>query len=57
MTPQPAGEGVTHGLSMLLFQTFVFPFELTSILILIAILGALVLAQRSEGLSAKRGLE
>jgi NADH-quinone oxidoreductase subunit J len=57
MTPQPTGEGVTHGLSMLLFQNFVFPFELTSILILIAILGALVLAQRSEGVPAKRGQE
>jgi len=57
MTPQPAAEGVTRGLSMLLFQDFVFPFELTSILILIAILGALVLAQRSEGVSAKGGQE
>jgi NADH-quinone oxidoreductase subunit J len=57
MTPQPAGEGVTRGLSMLLFQNFVFPFELTSILILIAILGALVLAQRSEGVPAKPGQE
>lgn len=49
MQPQAAGEGATRGLSMLLFQDFVFPFELTSILILIAILGALVLAQRGEG--------
>jgi NADH-quinone oxidoreductase subunit J len=36
----------TRGLAMLLFHDFVLPFELTSILILIAILGALVLAQR-----------
>jgi NADH-quinone oxidoreductase subunit J len=57
MTPQPATEGMTRGLSMLLFQDFVFPFELTSILILIAILGALVLAQRNEGVPAKRGQE
>jgi NADH-quinone oxidoreductase subunit J len=57
MTPQPAGEGVTHGLSMLLFQDFAFPFELTSILILIAILGALVLAQRGEGAPGKGGQE
>ena len=49
MQSQPAAEGATRGLSMLLFQDFVFPFELTSILILIAILGALVLAQRGEG--------
>ena len=36
----------TKSLSMLLFQDFVFPFELTSFLILVAILGAIVLAQR-----------
>ena len=54
MTAQPSPAGAIHGLSMLLFQDFVFPFELTSILILIAILGALVLAQRREGVPAKR---
>jgi len=32
----------------LLFQEFVYPFELTSFLILIAILGAIVLAQREK---------
>jgi NADH-quinone oxidoreductase subunit J len=57
MTPQPPAEGVTRGLSMLLFRDLVFPFELTSILILIAILGALVLAQRREGAPAKGGRE
>src|SRR5579863_1054592 len=54
MTPQPSAAGAIRGLSMLLFQDFVFPFELTSILILIAILGALVLAQRSERAPAQR---
>jgi NADH-quinone oxidoreductase subunit J len=57
MQPQPAVDGVTRGLSMLLFQDFMFPFELTSILILIAIVGALVLAQRREGVPAKGGPE
>ena len=57
MTPQPAVENVTRGLSILLFEDFAFPFELTSILILIAILGALVLAQRREGVPAKGGPE
>jgi NADH-quinone oxidoreductase subunit J len=38
----------THDLSMQLFQQYLFPFEATSILILIAILGALVLAKRGE---------
>jgi NADH-quinone oxidoreductase subunit J len=42
----PAGAVVpTKTLSLLLFQDFVYPFELTSFLILVAILGAIVLAQ------------
>jgi NADH-quinone oxidoreductase subunit J len=36
----------TKDLSTMLFRDFVYPFELTSFLILIAIMGALVLAQR-----------
>jgi len=39
----------TRALSMLLFRDFVLPFELTSLLILIAILGAVVLAKRETG--------
>ena len=38
----------TSGISMMLFSTFVYPFELTSFLILVAIMGALVLAQREK---------
>jgi NADH-quinone oxidoreductase subunit J len=38
----------TKALSMLLFTDFVYPFELTSFLILVAILGAIVLAQREN---------
>jgi NADH-quinone oxidoreductase subunit J len=38
----------TRQLAMLLFREFVFPFELTSFLILIAILGAIVLAQKER---------
>jgi NADH-quinone oxidoreductase subunit J len=38
----------TRALAKLLFNEFVFPFELTSLLILIAILGALVLAKRES---------
>jgi len=38
----------TKALSMLLFKEFVYPFELTSFLILVAILGAIVLAQREN---------
>jgi NADH-quinone oxidoreductase subunit J len=42
-TPAP-----TKALAGLLFQQFVYPFELTSFLILVAILGAIVLAQREK---------
>jgi NADH-quinone oxidoreductase subunit J len=38
----------TRTLSTLLFTDFVYPFELTSFLILVAILGAIVLAQREN---------
>lgn len=38
----------TKNLSMLLLREFVYPFELTSFLILVAILGAIVLAQREN---------
>lgn len=38
----------TRDLAMLLFRDFMFPFELTSFLILIAIIGALVLAQKES---------
>ena len=49
MSAQPPPEAVsTRDLSTLLFREYVFPFELTSFLILIALLGALVLARREE---------
>ena len=44
--PQEAAS--TYTLSELLFRQYLFPFEATSILILIAILGALVLARRED---------
>lgn len=56
----PAGAAIANGvgapgpaaptaeLSLELFQQYLFPFEATSILILIAILGALVLARKEE---------
>jgi NADH-quinone oxidoreductase subunit J len=45
---QPVMLTSTRTLSTLLFQEFVYPFELTSFLILVAILGAIVLAQREK---------
>src|SRR5216110_740359 len=38
----------TEQISTMLFKEFVYPFELTSFLILVAIMGALVLAQREK---------
>ena len=38
----------TRVLSTMIFKDFVYPFELTSFLILVAILGAIVLAQREK---------
>ena len=49
--PLPQSQSVsTRDLSSLLFREYVFPFELTSFLILIALLGALVLARRETRL-------
>jgi NADH-quinone oxidoreductase subunit J len=45
---QPTPKDATRELSMLLFRDLAFPFELTSVLILIAMVGALVLAKRDE---------
>jgi NADH-quinone oxidoreductase subunit J len=44
----PAEAAPTATLSEQLFRQYLFPFEATSILILVAILGALVLARRDE---------
>ena len=38
----------TSGVSNMIFREFVYPFELTSFLILLAVLGATVLAQREK---------
>ena len=54
--PDPNVPGVTQAvipeatkqISSMLFKEFVYPFELTSFLILVAIIGALVLAQREK---------
>jgi NADH-quinone oxidoreductase subunit J len=48
MTATPLTEGTTRQLALLLFRDFAFPFELTSILILVALLGAVVLAKRDS---------
>ena len=45
---QTGSTAPTKQIAGLLFQEFVYPFELTSFLILIAILGAILLAQREK---------
>ncbi len=47
-TAQTGTVASTKGISNMLFREFVYPFELTSFLILVAILGAIVLAQREN---------
>jgi NADH-quinone oxidoreductase subunit J len=46
--PQTGALSSTKGISEMVFKDFVYPFELTSFLILVAILGATVLAQREK---------
>jgi len=43
-----SGTDNTHSIAELLFRDFLLPFEVTSVLILIAIMGAVVLAGRKE---------
>src|SRR5882762_277582 len=47
-TSQTGEMASTLGISNMLFKNFVYPFELTSFLILVAVLGAIVLAQREK---------
>ena len=46
--------GNTRDVAMLLFHQFLLPFEVTSILVLIAIMGAVVLAARPESIEQSR---
>ena len=49
VTARAGGIASTRDISTMLFKDFVYPFELTSFLILVAVLGATVLAQREKG--------
>src|SRR5579862_4461777 len=53
--PLGALPGPPRELAQLLFHDFLLPFEVTSILILIAIMGAVVLATKPEPLAKKEG--
>jgi NADH-quinone oxidoreductase subunit J len=46
VTISPTNFGDTHKIAALLFTNFLLPFEITSVLILIAIMGAVVLGRR-----------
>jgi NADH-quinone oxidoreductase subunit J len=48
MLPIGAMYGSPDGIGRLLFRDFLLPFEVTSVLILIAIMGAVVLARREQ---------
>jgi len=47
-TAQTGEMSSTSGISNMIFRDFVYPFELTSFLILVAVMGATVLAQREK---------
>ena len=44
--PLPPGFGTTQMIGRLLFSEFLFPFEITSVILLVAIVGAMVLAKK-----------
>jgi NADH-quinone oxidoreductase subunit J len=44
----PSDLGETHAIARLLFRNFLLPFEITSVLILIAIMGAVVLGKKEN---------
>ena len=48
----PANVGLTHSVGSALFTRYLLPFEITSILLLMAIVGAMTLARRGGRLSA-----
>ena len=49
--------GTPHDIAQLLFHDFLLPFEVTSILILIAIMGAVVLASKPESIAKPSATE
>jgi NADH-quinone oxidoreductase subunit J len=48
--PAASGTGLTASIGQGLFTTYLLPFEITSLLILMAIVGAMTLARRASGL-------
>jgi NADH-quinone oxidoreductase subunit J len=52
MAPLPSTFGTVEEIARLLFTRYLYPFELTSILIVSAIVGAVVIAKRDKGKTA-----
>jgi NADH-quinone oxidoreductase subunit J len=45
--PHPAMEGGTHELGMMLFKNYVLPFEVVSVLLLVAMIGVILLSKKN----------
>jgi len=48
MTAAPAGFGDVKPVAEILFTKYIYPFELTSVLLLVAIVGAVIMAKREK---------
>jgi NADH-quinone oxidoreductase subunit J len=57
MVPIGAEHGGPYAIAKLLFSQFLLPFEITSVLILIAIMGAVVLASRPDAIAKRHHTE
>src|SRR5213593_3255217 len=49
--------GNVHALARVLFNSFFFPFEVTSVLLIVAAVAAMVMTRRSEGVTPEQGSE
>jgi NADH:ubiquinone oxidoreductase subunit 6 (subunit J) len=49
LAPLPADFGSPGAIGRILYTTWLYPFEITSILLLVAVVGAVVLAKRKFG--------
>lgn len=50
ITPEAEAKGTPEQIGQLLFTTYLLPFEVTSVILLVAIIGVIVLNQRRKGL-------
>jgi NADH-quinone oxidoreductase subunit J len=57
MTPAPPDFGAVEPVATRLFREFLYPFELTSVLLLVAIIGAVIIARRDRSKDGDTGGE